>query len=67
VSENITVRELIDRLYAATQRMGRKNSHRALMLHSMSALMQLSKQVEQASEPQPEPVSENRVQLVTLQ
>lgn len=38
----ITIGALVDRLKGATERMGRKNPHRALMLQAMSAIMDLS-------------------------
>lgn len=47
----VTIRELVDKLHAATERMGKKNGHRILMLHAMSAIMQLSKRVDEQQEP----------------
>lgn len=65
MSENITIQELVHKLYAATQRMGRKNQHRALMLHSMSAIIQLSRRIDAQEERQAER-EDKRVELVTL-
>lgn len=66
MSEGVSVKELVDRLYAATQRMGRKNTHRALMLHAMSAIMQMSKRIDAQEEREAEARERDRplVQLV---
>jgi hypothetical protein len=48
--KGLTVHELLRELRAATERMSKTNPHRALMLHSMSALMQLAARVQDKPE-----------------
>lgn len=50
MSGEVTVRELVRKLHDATERMSKKNGHRVLMLHAMSALMQLSKRIDAQEE-----------------
>jgi len=67
-NSEISVRELVDKLYGATQRMSRKNGHRVLMLHAMSAIMQLSKRIDAIKEAEllAEKPEAPRVELVTF-
>jgi hypothetical protein len=58
----ITVRELVNLLHESTGKMSRKNKHRALMLHAMSAIMQLYTRVEDLEQRVPE--ESPRIQLV---
>ena len=50
--DGIKIVDLIHQMHAATERMGKNNSHRALMLQAMSTIMQLSAMV---PDPKPEP------------
>jgi ABC-type branched-subunit amino acid transport system ATPase component len=42
----ITIRELLDKLYDAKEKMSDSNPHRALIVHAMSAIMQMSSLIE---------------------
>jgi hypothetical protein len=61
-TDEITVMDLIHRLYDAKEKMSVTNPHRALILHAMSALMQLSRRLEDIEAQQAE---QPRVELVT--
>lgn len=67
----ITIRELITKMHDAAGKMSRKNPHRALMLHAMSAIIQMLKRTaaaeEIAADAAEKPLVELARPLVTLQ
>lgn len=64
--DSISVRELVTKLHDATERMSRKNGHRILLLHAMSAIMELSNRIDAQKEAEAAAAEKPRVELVTM-